>query len=154
MKWDDDDFYGPRYVDRSVQALRNSDAQVVFAQPFLIFDATSRRLHQTDETRCSGATLTFRRTMWEQVPFRAVKEATDSEFLLDVIDRHGIGACRGVDLAEDFVQLRHGAHLWTRMPDGRPVEEYIAGCVPATTSVEDIVGPHVQEMWLEAGILR
>lgn len=154
MKWDDDDFYGPRYVDRSVRALRMTKAQVVFAQPFLVFDANSRRLHVTDETRCSGATLTFRRTLWEQVPFRAVDEATDSEFLLDVIDRRGADVCRGFDLTQDFVQLRHGTHLWTRMPDGQPVEEYVAGCVPASTPVEAIVGSRVKETWIEAGSLR
>lgn len=151
MKWDDDDFYGPRYVDHLARALSVTNAQVVFAQPFLVFDANSRRLHLTDETRCSGATLTFRRTLWEQVPFRAVEEATDSEFLLDVIDRHGLGACRGVDLGENFVQLRHGTHLWTRMPDGRPVEEYVAECVRVAKPVEDIVGTRVQETWLGLG---
>jgi len=154
MKWDDDDFYGPGYVDRSVQALQTTGAQVVFAQPFLIFDATSGRLCLTDSTRCSGATLTLRRALWESVPFRAVQEATDSEFLLDVIDRSGTDACCGMNLDRDFIQLRHGKHLWTRMPDGRTVEAYIAECASARFSVEEVVGPIVLETWREAGSLR
>lgn len=125
MKVDDDDWYGPDYVSRMVSGL--GQASLAFVQPFHFFDLRSWTLIRAGRSRCSGATITFRRSALRGITFRDVPDQVDVHFLLDAL-RAGVKG-RAVDVGFSFLQSRHpdGApHLWTHMADGEPVEDYTA----------------------------
>ena len=146
-KWDDDDYYGPRYLATMAAFLHRSRAKVVFAQPFLFYDLRTGTLRVSDEQRCSGATLTMSRHTWASTPFQPVSEAVDATFVLDMVAATGPEACAGLNVDGEFIQVRHDGHLWTHMPDGRPVSDYLAGCAASGLRVSGVVDRRTIEGW-------
>ena len=146
-KWDDDDYYGSGYLATMATFLRRSRARVVFVQPFLCYDLVADTLRVSDEHRCSGATLTMARHTWAATPFPQVREAVDATFLLDVITATGPESCAGLDVGGEFIQVRHDGHLWTHMPDGQPVSEYLTGCSVSELRLGEVVDRRTSEGW-------
>jgi O-antigen biosynthesis protein len=146
-KWDDDDYYGSGYLATMAAFLRRTEAKVVFVQPFLCYDLITGTLRVSDEHRCSGATLTMARHSWAATPFPQVREAVDATFLLDVVTATGPESCAGLDVGGEFIQVRHGGHLWTHMPDGQPVSDYLTGCAVSELRLGEVVDRRTIEGW-------
>lgn len=146
-KWDDDDYYGPGYLAKMTAFLRCSQAEVVFAQPFLFYDLIANILRVSDKQRCSGATLTMSRLTWASTRFRSVREAVDATFLLDIVAAAGPEACAGLNLGGEFIQVRHDGHLWQHMPDGKPVSDYLAECAVSDLRLGRVVDRRTLRGW-------
>lgn len=121
-KWDDDDWYAPRYLEVALAALgrRSKDRGLVLWGQYLILLAASGVLYTTGAGHKAGNTLTFDRALWDVAPFRSVPMRVDSHFLEDHPD------FEAVDDPDAVVVVRHGANTWTEH-DGIEVDPYIAG---------------------------
>ncbi len=134
QKMDDDDWYGPTFVETMVGAVLDSwrvacRPTVAFLMGFLFFDVARWEVRRSVEENAPGATLLFTREDWEEHPFRAVPRDEDVWFYLDQV-RAG-GSYVTVDAPETFLAVRHGGglrdrgHTWTRQLDGQPLETYL-----------------------------
>jgi glycosyltransferase involved in cell wall biosynthesis len=121
LKMDDDDWYGPGFVEtmvtRQVAEWRDaSRATLVGAAPFLIFDLAWWEFMLTVPSHIGGGSLVFRREDWEACPFRPVKIAVDRAFLGD---QAALGTrLLTVPKPEDYLAIRHDGtgrnrgHTW------------------------------------------
>lgn len=139
LKLDDDDWYGERFLEILYEAGARAEADVAFIQPFVFFDVPGWRLVRSDSERCSGATLLFRRSLWERRPFRDIPREVDGWFLSDANDV--AARVQPIPRPDCFLQVRHGRHLWNRMPDGTPLGAYLRRCEKPFTLPEDILDP-------------
>ena len=92
-KFDDDDYYGPSYLSQSMEAFSISDEiGVVGKNSYYFYFTEDKQLYQptTDEPgfcdHVSGATLFFKREVWEKVKFRKRNRAEDYFFIHDVLN--------------------------------------------------------------------
>lgn len=125
LKMDDDDWYGASYLQAMVDALQTAD--LVFAQPFLVFELDRWRISRTEHNRCSGATIGYRRDRLPHLRFRHRPNQEDEWLIRDAVASGAIGT--PVDIGHQFLQCRHAdlsPHLWTHVADGRTVESYLA----------------------------
>lgn len=120
-KWDDDDWYGPGFLEIALAALRLRPAGrgLVLWGEYLVLLARDGTLHTTGPGHKAGNTLTFDRALWAERPFRPVPRGVDSAFLEDHPDW---GA---VDAPDSVVVVRHGANTWTEFR-GIEVDPYVA----------------------------
>jgi hypothetical protein len=88
-KWDDDDHYGPGYLEDAVNALRYSGCDIIVKATQYTYlearDVTILRRPGVEETKfsgdASGGTYVFRRRVWEDAPFAHRHRAIDIKFL-------------------------------------------------------------------------
>lgn len=121
-KWDDDDWYGPRYLETALAALRLRPRLrgLVLWGEYLVLLARAGTLHTTGPGHKAGNTLTFDRALWATAPFRPVPSGVDSAFLEDHPD------WAPVDAPDAVVAVRHGANTWNEFR-GIEVDPYVAG---------------------------
>lgn len=124
-KWDDDDWYGPRYLEVALAALasRPPGRGFVLWGEYLILLAGAGTLHTTGPGHKAGNTLVFDRELWVQAPFRSLAGGVDSAFVEDHPDY------AAVDAPDVVVVVRHGANTWTEFR-GIAVDPYVAGNLP------------------------
>jgi glycosyltransferase involved in cell wall biosynthesis len=134
QKMDDDDWYGPEFVETMVSTLLGSRSIVcqpmlAFLAGFLFFDLARWEVRQSVPNNIPGATLLFAREDWQERGFRALSQDEDVWFLLDQV---GLGSTPfPVDAPETFLAVRHGGgtrdrgHTWTVQADGQQLEEYL-----------------------------
>lgn len=97
-KMDDDDFYGPGYLQEAYSILNQTDADLVGKSSFYIYFNKTRelRLYNPNHENCwivnkgdrhykteyflSGATLVFKKKIFNQVTFPAINLGEDSAF--------------------------------------------------------------------------
>jgi glycosyltransferase involved in cell wall biosynthesis len=121
QKMDDDDWYGPGFLERMVRTWRTSQRHLSWPMvaghaPYLVFDVNRWEIRSNPGHVFAGGTLLFARQVWEQRPFRPVVKAEDGWFLLDQLQ---LGT-RLVYVANDssFLLVRHGGlgvdrgHTW------------------------------------------
>jgi glycosyltransferase involved in cell wall biosynthesis len=129
LKMDDDDWYGPGFVEtmmaRQLAEWRDaSRATLVGAAPFLIFDLARWEIVRTVPGHTGGGSLVFRREDWEACPFRPVKLAVDLAFLGD---QAALGTrLLPVKAPEDYLAIRHGGAGHNRGHTWIDKERYIA----------------------------
>jgi len=136
-KWDDDDWYAPRYLSTALGALTGAAAGTGFALwgEYLVLLAAAGTLHTTGPGHKAGNTLTFDRDLWLAAPFRSLPSRVDSAFIED----HPRFVA--VDDADAVVVVRHGANTWTEFR-GIEVDPYIAGSLRRwPVPLADVVGP-------------
>jgi hypothetical protein len=133
QKMDDDDWYGPRYLQTMLAALDASRAMVcqptvVFLRPFLLFDIARWEVRRSVEHNAPGASLLFARDDWQEHPFRALFQDEDVWFYRDQI---AAGARPlPVRAPEIFLAVRHRGsaadrdHTWTLQGNGQVLEDY------------------------------
>ncbi|HEY7375772.1 MAG TPA: glycosyltransferase [Polyangia bacterium] len=85
-QWDDDDWYGPDRLTRQLQALRGANADVCGVSDLLYYDlrrATAHRYVYPKQERpwLLGASLFFRRALWQQRKFVEVDVGMDALFV-------------------------------------------------------------------------
>lgn len=117
--WDDDDWYGPQRLTRQVEAIRSDDADLTGLRDSLMLDlATWRFWRCTPDLHrrifyigdIHGATMTYRRGLWEEARFPDQSLAEDAIFL-DQALRAG-ARLESIDAEGLFIYIRHGANAW------------------------------------------
>ena len=145
-KFDDDDYYAPKYVENSLNFMKESKADVVGKAAVFVYFKKKRlltlfrpHLHHTFVKRefLSGATLCFQKEVWECVPFRKLNTGEDTEFQRDCL-RQDIRLYSGG--FQDFAVIRYGeehGHTW-KVED----ETFMNHCrkMAVTETFEDFVG--------------
>ena len=130
-KIDDDDFYGPHDIEDAVHALEYSQAEIVGKGAQFTYveehDTTVLRRIREEETFIggspTGATMVFRRALWEQIRFPHRPRQIDVLFTRSA--RH-IGARVYANSRWEFCYVRQAAgHTWTT-----PTETFLAGSEP------------------------
>jgi glycosyltransferase involved in cell wall biosynthesis len=134
MKMDDDDWYGPAYLETSVDALRETQRYycrptLVFHMGFLFFELKTWQIHESVDDNAPGATLLFDKSDWQRRPFRPVPTDEDAWFYRDQIRAGAVFLT--VDSKETFVAIRHRGHrgtfghTWNYQLDGSTLEQYL-----------------------------
>jgi hypothetical protein len=124
QKWDDDDWYAPRYLETMVSALPGSiddlhGPVVAFQLRSLWFDLARWRVFDSPEDWPSGATLLFSRAGWRERPFRDISHSEDDWFVLEHMSA-GLPTVI-VPSDETYMYVRHAlpgkekGHTWTRL---------------------------------------
>jgi len=140
QKWDDDDYYAPRYMQTLARAILDSWAtackpSIAFLQPFQFFSIPQWEFRNSTPSDAAGGTLTFPRSTWETNPFAHIFSQEDFWFLMNGLTT-GVQWI-GVRGEGAFFNIRHGsglghqAHLWTRQWDGKPMDAHIGALQPA-----------------------
>lgn len=121
QKIDDDDYYHPDFLERSVSALLRDGRENAVAA----WDCFYVLLQGDDELRYSqhgwaaGGTLCFRREVWQRTPFRDIPSAVDHWFLIDT-EAPLVRVCA----PELYVVVRHGGNTWRQLSGGSSVDLY------------------------------
>lgn len=134
QKMDDDDWYGPRFLETMVAARQQQQADVcrpalAFLMPFLFFDLAHWQIRRSIENNLPGATLLFERRSWEEHPFRNLPRDEDVWFFLDQT-RAG-STTIPVRAIETYLAVRHRgmagdrSHTWTHQVGGQTLEDYL-----------------------------
>ncbi|MGE2689009.1 glycosyltransferase family 2 protein [Mycolicibacterium pulveris] len=117
--WDDDDWYGPQRLTRQAEAIRSGDADLTALRDSLMLDLTTwhfwrcqpdlhRRIFYIGDVH--GATMMYRRSIWEEAKFPDQSLAEDAIFLQQALD---MGArLHAIDADGLFIYIRHGANAW------------------------------------------
>jgi glycosyltransferase involved in cell wall biosynthesis len=137
QKMDDDDWYGPAFLDLMMAALAEHRTTVcrpavAFLMPFLFFDVAQWEVRQSVVNNLPGATLVFAREDWEHRPFRPLFQDEDMWFLRDQTRAGAVVLpVRSPGALDAFLAVRHRnlgrdrGHTWTQQVDGRPLEAYL-----------------------------
>ncbi len=114
LKMDDDDWYGPQFVETMVTRLLAewrdaSQATMVGAAPFLIFDLARWAILQTVSSHTGGGSFVFRREDWK----RARSGPSPSRRTLPISQGPGRGGNAFVDGRDsrEYVAIRHGGRV-------------------------------------------
>ncbi len=96
-KFDDDDYYGSKYLLSSVEAFKQTGAKVIGKASHLVYFQHSKLLAIRDPNRenryvgfVNGSTLMFKKSVFEKVRFANVSIGEDTQFCKNCI-RKGIG---------------------------------------------------------------
>lgn len=116
-KFDDDDFYGPNYLASAMQALENKKVSIVGKSSYYIYFKNKKALVfvsgiENDITdTVAGASLVFRKEVWDTVQFEKVNRAEDY-FFIDQCKKNGFNVY-SLD-HYDFAVIRHTTenHTW------------------------------------------
>jgi glycosyltransferase involved in cell wall biosynthesis len=145
-RFDDDDYYAPKYLENSLNLMKERKAEVVGKGAVFVYFKNKHLLtlfrHHMNHTFVnreflSGATLCFQKGVWECVPFRKLNTGEDIQFQRDCL-RHDIRLYSGG--FQDFAVIRYGeehGHTW-KVDD----ETFMNHCrrMAVTENFEDIVG--------------
>lgn len=136
-KMDDDDWYGPGFLDAMVSALAERRTEVcrpavAFLMPFLFFEVARWEIRLSLVNNLPGATLLFAREDWDHRPFRPLPQDEDMWFILDQTRAGAVAVpVRSESCLHSFLAVRHRdvnkdrGHTWVRQADGRSLEDYL-----------------------------
>ncbi|RXZ78911.1 glycosyltransferase [Paenibacillaceae bacterium] len=79
-KFDDDDYYAAGYLQQAMDTLQSSHADVVGKDTFLAYMEQSRELVLRRYKQVAGATLVFRKAVYDKVRFPHVHRGSDTGF--------------------------------------------------------------------------
>lgn len=86
-KFDDDDYYGPEYIKSSMDAFNNKDISIIGKNSLYIYFKNKKALiHVSGNENAvtdtvAGATLMFRKSVFQKVQFEKVNRAEDYFFI-------------------------------------------------------------------------
>ena len=134
QKMDDDDWYGPRFLETMMATRKEQQTDVCrpalsFLMPFLFFELAPWEIRSSIPNNIPGATLLFEHDDWERRPFRNLPRDEDVWFFLDQLRAGSITI--PVRAVETYLAVRHhGAagersHTWTHQPGGQTLEQYM-----------------------------
>lgn len=148
MKMDDDDWYGPDYIEMLVSGVLASQQVVcrptiAFLRGFLFFELPRWEIVQSTGTNVPGATLFFGKKEWAERPFRPVYAGEDVWFIRDQIAAGRVAL--PVQDHHMYLALRHRGHhgdrghTWTHQGDGQLMEEYLSERDIHTATPEELL---------------
>jgi cellulose synthase/poly-beta-1,6-N-acetylglucosamine synthase-like glycosyltransferase len=116
-KFDDDDYYGPNYLTSAMNAFKNEQVSIVGKSSLFIYFKNKKALvfvpgeENSFADSVAGATLVFRKEVFDKVPFEKVNRAEDY-FFIDQAKKCGYSIF-ALD-HKDFAVIRHNAenHTW------------------------------------------
>lgn len=117
--WDDDDWYGSARLTRQVEPIRRGEADLTALRDSLMLDLATWRFWrcQPDLHRrifyigdVHGATMVYRREIWEAAGFPDQSLAEDAIFLRQALETGS--RLVPIDAEGLFVYIRHGANAW------------------------------------------
>jgi len=131
QKMDDDDFYGPRFLELMAGSwLAASDRPpLAFLMGFLFFDLARWEIRCSRPDNVPGASLLFARDDWRARPFRALPGDEDTWFVRDQ-QRRGVSLLPVVAWGT-FIAVRHAGaptdrgHTWTHQSTGETLEQHL-----------------------------
>jgi glycosyltransferase involved in cell wall biosynthesis len=133
QKWDDDDWYAPRFLETMVYAYLRHNAvirrpTIAYQRRSLWFDLERWQVQDWPIEELAGGTLLFAREDWEKHPFRPVRRSEDVWFAVDQMKADASLAL--VADGTSYVYVRHNgssdrANVWAHWFDGQPVETYL-----------------------------
>jgi glycosyltransferase involved in cell wall biosynthesis len=137
QKLDDDDYYAPGFVARSVEALlaHGVDDVVVGWDCFHVLVRGDRRLRFSGHGWAADGTLALARSLWERAGFRE----SPGEFESAVKDHSGAKLVQ-VCAPELYVLIRHGANSWQSLR-GVGVDDYFLSLPDARLTIDDVIEP-------------
>lgn len=158
--WDDDDWYGPERLTRQAESIGAGEADLTALRDSVMLDLATwhfwrcqpdlhRRIFYIGDVH--GATMMYRRRIWEKAKFPDQSLAEDAIFLDQAL---GMGArLKAIDAEGLFIYIRHGANAWEMEcgqyggtegweivpePDmATDVRSFYAGLSPALSSSRD-----------------
>lgn len=143
QKFDDDDYYGPEFLDRAVTALAALPGNAIVTWDcFLIFMAGEQGARFSGHGWNAGGTLCFRREVWREAPFRGIWTGSDSQFLRD----HS-GPIIGLCEPEQYLLVRHGGNTWTVVGEYR-TDDYFRGLAMHGRPLDDLLDSRSLEFYL------
>jgi glycosyltransferase involved in cell wall biosynthesis len=130
---DDDDYYTPGFLERSVGALEatNGDNTIVAWDCFLVLLRGDPDLRFSGHGWSAGATMCFRRPVWERTGFR------DRWHDYNFLNESGATIER-VHAPELYILVRHGTNNWLDLR-GTDVDAYFRSLPSSGSMVRDIV---------------
>lgn len=145
IKWDDDDWYHPKFIGAMLQALMSatSDQVVAVCGCFLIFVAGENFFRFSGEGLAAGGTLTFSKTLWQRVAFRDVGIQEDYWFRVDTGNR-----IVRVNEPELYVLVRHGRNTWVRNRDGRVTDQVLRALPRVSENLSRMFSPEEEKFYL------
>lgn len=137
QKLDDDDFYAPQFLEKSVASLESArdERAVVTWECFNVLIAGERMLRHSGHGWTTGGTLCFYRTLWDAHAFRDVPDRVDTFFIED----HSPTLVR-VCAPELYMLVRHGRNTWTTLSTGAVVDEHFRHLTPQRR-LEEVIEP-------------
>lgn len=119
--WDDDDWYGPRRVQEQVEAMLDLGLEATGYSRILFADDAKREVYQYDNGSARygiGATLMYRRSLWESLQFKDSNCGEDNNFVYR-IPREKYLAVNGNQIVArvhdgNTVEKRSKLELWGR----------------------------------------
>jgi O-antigen biosynthesis protein len=109
---DDDDYYGPRFLQSSVQHLAGKDPArtLVTRCCFLTLIRSDGILRHSRHGWKAGGGFCFHRDLWRRAPYRDLDLGYDTQFR-QALDPEVVLICD----AEQYIVVRHGQNTWTRV---------------------------------------
>lgn len=117
--WDDDDWYGTQRLTRQVEPIASGEADLTALRDSVMLDLANWRFWrcQPDLHRrvfyigdVHGATMMYRRRIWEEGKFPDQSVAEDAIFLEQALN--GGARLQAIDATGLFIYVRHGANAW------------------------------------------
>ena len=134
QKMDDDDWYGPSFLETMVNEFFKDQRHVcrptmTFASPFNFFELGPWEIRRSVTNNVPGATLLFDRESWRERPFRNIPRDEDVWFFFDHL-RRGTHLVP-VDIGLEYLAVRHRGtvgdrgHTWTHQAGEETLEDYL-----------------------------
>jgi hypothetical protein len=138
QKLDDDDFYRESFLTRSVGAVQKAtdEQAIVTWDCFTVFIVGQSEVRYSGHGWTTGGTLCFRRSLWEQQPFRDEPNRVDAWFIED----HRARLLKICD-PEQYMLVRHGRNTWERLSNGMPVDDYFRFLPRHHRTLDELVEP-------------
>lgn len=108
LHWDDDDWYAPDWISRQVATLESQQADICGLNTLYFFNPALGQAWKyvysyNKHPWVAGATLAYRKSVWEQQPFRSVDVGEDNQFVWYTKAR-----TVAHEHTEGFVSILHG----------------------------------------------
>lgn len=86
MHWDDDDWYAHDWISRQLKALESSDADICGLNDITFFSPLRNKFwryadQQTERPWLSGATMAYRKSFWQEHPFKDIQIGEDYDYI-------------------------------------------------------------------------
>lgn len=86
MHWDDDDWYAPDWVNKQLQALEESNADICGLDEITFFSPLVQKFWKyvdrgNERPWLSGATMAYKKKFWEQHPFKDIQIGEDYDYI-------------------------------------------------------------------------
>jgi glycosyltransferase involved in cell wall biosynthesis len=117
QRFDDDDYYAPRFLQSSVEHLLGKDPgrTLVTRCCFLTLVRSDGILRHSGHGWTAGGAFCFLRDLWRRTPFRDADTSEDSYFLHD-LKPEIVRICD----AEQYIVVRHDQNNWSSMRLNHP----------------------------------